>query len=69
MHVTHSAPRSGETLSLRVARLAADLTNGIIQQPPGSHSLRASSGLHSSLRIRLLSLSPKPETTTARLSR
>ena len=51
MHVTHlsdqsspfavsSAPpfrsRSGKTSSLRLARLAADLSNGINQQTPGS---------------------------------
>ena len=30
----HSAPRSGEALSLRLARLAADLGNGMIQQTP-----------------------------------
>ncbi len=50
MHVTHldnqsstlavssASPfrtRSGETSSSRVARLAADLSNGIIQQTPG----------------------------------
>ncbi len=30
----HSAPRSGETLSLRLARLAVALDNGITQQAP-----------------------------------
>jgi hypothetical protein len=28
----HSSPRSGETSALRLARLAANLGNGIIQQ-------------------------------------
>ncbi len=30
----HSATRSGEASSLRLARLAADLSNGIYQQTP-----------------------------------
>ena len=30
----HSDPRSGETSALRLARLAANLTNGIIQRTP-----------------------------------
>jgi len=31
----HSGPRSGETSALRLARLTANLGNGIIQQTPG----------------------------------
>ncbi len=34
----HSETRSGETSSLRVARLAADLSNDIIQQAPSPDS-------------------------------
>jgi hypothetical protein len=34
----HSDPRSGETSALRLARLAANLGNGIIQQTPSQDS-------------------------------
>jgi len=37
----HSTTRSGKTLSLRLVRLIADLTNDINQQPPSVGALAA----------------------------